>query len=177
MGLFNNDEKEARKQFKAQLDAQREQTAIGVTQQLTDQAQAFYDPQVSAMLLQNDARMLHWVKEDNVLYHANEKEVGLDEPFGFEQLAFLSDKRGEKGFCSSSAQTLRAIKLYIEKYGAEEKSKRLFNDVAGAYKITLLLSRADGKPQQLAKSQIIKTSGEFIKDPMNKKSDKFLGLF
>ena len=178
MGLFNNDEKEARKQFKAQLDLQRESSAMGVTQQLTDQATAFYDPQVSAMLLENNAAMLNWRHDAREnLKVLSEKDEGLIEPFGFEQLAFLSDKRGEKGFCASSAQTLRAIRLISDKYGMDDKVKRLFNDIAGAYQITLLLSRADGKPQQLAKSQIIKTSGEFIRDKGDKKGDKLFGLF
>ena len=178
MGLFNNDEKEQRKQFKAQLDAQRESSAMNVTQQLNDQATAFYDPQVSAMLLQNDAAMLDWRLDsrENVRV-LSEKDSGLLEPFGSEQLAFLSDKRGEKGFCANSAQTLRAIKLYMSKYGIDDKARRLFNDEAGAYQITLLLSRADGKPQQLAKSQIIKTSGEFIRDRGDGKGDKLFGLF
>ena len=99
------------------------------------------------------------------------------EPFGSEHLAFLNEKRGEKGFCANSAQTLRAIKLHMDKYGSDDKSKRLFNDVAGAYNITLLLSRSDGKPGQLAKSQIIKTSGEFIRDKKEGKGDKLFGLF
>lgn len=177
MGLFENDSKKQEKQFKAQLDNQKEQMQLGVHQQMSEQAQAIVDPQVSSMLLENTARMLNWVKEDDNWYLANERDLGLDEPFGFEQLAFLSDKRGEKSFCASSAQTLRAIKLHIAKYGADDKSRRLFNDISGAYQITLLLSRADGKPQQLAKSQIIKTSGEFIRDKSGDKKNKLFGMF
>jgi len=178
MALFNNQEKEMKRQFKAQIDAQNTSIEANVTQQMADQAHAVYDPQVSAMLLENKMKMLNWNENfDRGVLELNQEDNGLIEPFGAEQLAFLNDKRGEKGFCSSSAQTLRAIKLHMAKYGTEDRSKRLFNDIAGAYQVTILLSRADGKPQQLAKSQIIRTSGEFIRGNENNKNTKLFGLF
>ena len=165
---------------KQQVENQGYANNLGVVQQMNDQANVAYDPQVSAMLLDNDARMLDWVDdvEKNVRY-LSRNDSGMIEPFGFEQLGFLDGKAGQVGFCASSAQTLRAIKLHMQKYGPDSSGKRLFNDIAGAYQITLLLSRATGKPQQLAKSQIIRSTGEMFQynNPKDKKGDKLFGLF
>jgi hypothetical protein len=180
MGLFNSPEKRMLEMQKQQIDNQAYSNNMGVVQQMNDQASVAYDPQVSAMLLDNDARMLNWIDDfDKNVRRLDESERGMIEPFGFEQLGFLDGKSGQVGACASFAQTLRAIKLHMQKYGVDDSGKRLFNDLAGAYQITLLLSRATGKPQQLAKSQIIRSTGEVFQynNPKDRKGDKLFGLF
>jgi hypothetical protein len=180
MGLFNSPEKKMLQLQEKQVADQSYANNLGVVQQMNEQANVAYDPQVSAMLLDNDARMLNWVDDiDRNVRRLDDSDRGMIEPFGFEQLGFLDGKTGQVGACASFAQTLRAIKLHMQKYGADENGKRLFNDIAGAYQITLLLSRATGKPQQLAKSQIIRSTGEVFQynNPKDRKGDKLFGLF
>jgi hypothetical protein len=180
MGLFSNQDKEMKRQFKEQMSRQDESNEAQVAMQLNDRGNVAFEPQVSAMLLENDARMLDWREDyENNTRVLNPVDLGMNEPFGFEQLAFLDEHRGEKGFCGSSSQTLRAIRLHMAKYGSDDLGRRLFNDIAGAYQITLLLSRADGKPQKLAKSQYVESSSYIQRgvDGKGGKSEKLFGLF
>ena len=178
MGLFDNSKKEEERQFKEQLQRQDESNEANQSMQMAERGAIAFEPQVSAMLLKTGSKLLKWREdfENNILVLSDE-DLGLDEPFGDEQLAFLSDSRGEKSFCASASQTLRAIKLHRAKYGADDNGARLFNDISGAYKTTIVLSRADGKPQKLAKSQYVESSS-YIRRGVDdkKKSNKLFGF-
>jgi ATP-binding cassette subfamily B protein len=57
--VLNDDLRE--KQFKAQLDSQNASADVGLVQQMVEQGNVAYDPQVSALILECKRRFLPWV--------------------------------------------------------------------------------------------------------------------
>jgi len=63
LGLLQNTNKEEQRQFKEQLQRQDESNEANISMQMAERGAVAFEPQVSAMLLQNKAKLLNW-KED-----------------------------------------------------------------------------------------------------------------
>jgi hypothetical protein len=181
MGLFNNEAKEARKQFREQLDVQRDGADVGAIQQMNEQGNVAYDPQVSAMLLKQGDYFLDWlVDSERGVVKLNPKYKGFIEPGGMEPYSFLNEKNGDGEYLAEHDSVLTSILDYGDKYELDDNVRNSWNKLARKRMRFMNISRAlEGKAQQLAKSQIIKSSGSITRfnDPKEKKSDKLLGVF
>lgn len=178
MGLFNSAEKEERARFKAQLNAQQDANALGATQQLQDQAQAFYDPQVSSLILECERRYLPWKvnAEERTLYLPR-KYDGLKEPISRDDImSFLNDE--EKKIVWEGYELLDEYFTIGEKYGFVPNVVRAFNKTVGSIEHIAHVSRMGGKNVKAAKSQFVETNSAFSRyNDKGGKQDKLFGLF
>jgi hypothetical protein len=177
MGLFNNPEKEQRKQFAASLNAQRESTDTGVVQQMNEQGSVAFDPQVSGLILESERRYLPWRVdfEKNVLV-LPEKYRGLKEPYSRDDVkSFLSPE--EKKIVWEGYELLDQYFTVGEKYGWDDKTKRAFNKVVLSLEHPAHISRMDGKSVKASKSQYVESTADINRFNSVQRKEKFLGLF
>ena len=180
MGLFNSPEKQMVKLQKEQMDVENSKSDVGLVQQMQEQGAVAYDPQVSAMMLKEGDFFLPWkIDRDKGIMVLPKEYEGFIEPGGIEPYAFLNEKNGDGEFLNELDSNLTAILDYGEKYGIDHNVRNSFNKFARLRMRFLNNSRTlEGKPQQLAKSQIIKSSGQMTRFNNPKVSgEKFLGLF
>lgn len=172
MGLFGKKDNE----FEKQLAQQKEAMETGVAQQLMDPSNVAMDPQVSAMILRNGDHFLNYVQDSEGRLHLSKKYEGFVEPGGIEPYAFLSDKKNDGEFLNEFDNVLMSILDYGDKYSIDNNVRNAFNKIGRKRMRFINNSRAlEGRPQQLSKSQIIKSSGYVGRQPVEKK-DKFLGF-
>jgi len=180
MGLFNSPAKQMLKMQKNQIDVQAAQTDVGVVQQMQEQGNVAFDPQVSAMLLKDGDFFLPWkIDKENGIMYLPKKYGNFVEPGGIEPFAFLNEKNGDSEFLNEMDNVLTSILDYGEKYGIDDHVRNSFNKLARKRVRFLNNSRAlEGKPQQLSKSQIIKSTGQITRlNNPNERKNKVLGLF
>jgi len=180
MGLFNNNEKEMRKQFQAQADIESAKSDLGVFQQMQEQGSIAYDPQVSALILKQGDFFLKWNIDTKTGYFMLDKTYeGFVEPGGMEPFCFLNEKNGDGEFLNDIDSTLMSILDYGDKYSLDVNVRNSWNKIARKRMRYLNNSRTlEGKAQQLSKSQIIKSSGQITRfnNPKEDKKDKLFGV-
>jgi len=178
MGLFNNEAKEMKEQFKAQMNRQDEANETQVAMQMSERGAVAFEPQVSQLVLECNRRFLPWKPDyKNNTLTLPDKYVGLQEPFNEDDSkSFLTDE--EKLLLYDVDETLAEIFGYGDKYGFDDKILRLFNNIVFFRWSLLSGSRTTGKSVKAAKSQYVESSS-FIKRGVDKdgRSGKFLGLF
>ena len=165
---------------KNQIDVQAAQADIGVVQQMQEQGSVAFDPQVSAMLLKDGDFFLPWVIDhDKGIMVLPKRYEGFIEPGGSEPYSFLNEKNGDGEFLNEMDNVLTSILDYGEKYGIDDHVRNSFNKLARKRMRFLNNSRTlEGKAQQLAKSQIIKSTGQITRlNNPNEKKDKLFGVF
>lgn len=175
MGLFRSGEKEARKQFAAQLDAQNAGTDMALIQQMAEQGNVAYDPQVSALILECKRRFLPWKPDlkNNSLY-LPAKYSGLKEPMSSDDImSFLNDE--EKKIVSEGFLLLQEYFTIGEKYGFTDNVVRAFNSVVSGIESFAHVSRMDGKNVKVSKSQYVEGTSNVTRFNNPKKKNDFLG--
>ena len=180
MGLFNSPEKQMLKLQKNQIDVQAAQADVGVVQQMQEQGSVAFDPQVSAMLLKDGDFFLPWhIDREKNIMELPKKYEGFIEPGGIEPFAFLNEKNGDGEFLNEFDNVLTTLLDYGESFGIDLNIRNSFNKIARKRMRFLNNSRTlEGKAQQLAKSQIIKSTGQITRlNNPNEKKDKLFGVF
>ena len=180
MGLFESkEEKEQRKQFKAQLDAQRESNESNVLMDLSGKSLSVYEPQVSSEILRSERLFLPWQRnsERNCLVLPKKyADLGLLEPFGVDDSKSFLDSEGQK-LLLENEDNLQDIFRVGEKYGWDNATVRLFNSFVLNRWSLLGVSRTSGNSVKAAKTMNISSSSSIKRGVDDKKQDKFLGLF
>jgi len=178
MGLFeSSEEKNAKKQFNEQMNIQNDSNDFALAQQLNEQGRVAFEPQVSAMLLEQSKRFLPWkLDSKSGMLYLPEKYKGLNEPYGEEARGFLTDE--EKLLLYDIDANWIEIFNFGEKFGFDDNVIQLFNNMVNFRLSFLLGSRTTGKPQRLAKSFFVGSQSRIERGTPNKqKSEKLLGLF
>lgn len=178
MGLFSNDNKLAQKQFKEQLDTENARTDMGLIQQMAEQGNVAYDPQVSALILECNRRFLPWqpdIKNGTLFLPA--KYSGLKEPISPDDImSFLEGE--EKMIVAEGYMLLREYMRIGEKYGFTPNIVLAFNEVVNAIETFAHVSRMGGKNVKVSKSQYVEGSSMVTRfNNPKQKPEKFLGLF
>ena len=176
MGLFNNDAKEAKRQFHQQLDAQNASTDMGLIQQMAEQGNVAYDPQVSALILECNRKFLPWqpdVKNGTIFLPS--KYVGLKEPISPDDImSFLEGE--EKMIVAEGYLLLREYMRVGEKYGFTSNVVLAFNEVVNSIETFAHVSRMGGKNVKVSKSQYVEGSSTVARyNNPKEKPEKFLG--
>jgi len=177
MGLFNNEAKEQKKQFAAQLSVQKDSNDASVIQQMNDQGQVAYDPQVSGLLLECNRRFLPWKPDfkNNTLV-LPEKYAGLKEPYSIDDSrSFLNDE--ERKIVIDGYELLAEYLMIGEKYGFTPNLVRAWNQVVVTLEIFPHTSRMDGKSVKASKSQYVESNANVFRGQAEAPKQKFLGLF
>lgn len=179
MSLFNNENKIANRQFREQMIVQKDANDTSLTQQMIEQGNVAYDPQVSAMILESNRRFLNWEYDfKNGVRNLSKEDEGFIEPFGDEPLSFLDAKSGDIQLLNDFDACLVALYGYGEKYGKDDNVRRSFNNIARVRISMLNASRTTGKPAKLAKSQYVESSSRVSRlEDKGGGNQKFLGLF
>jgi len=178
MGLFNNDRKIQDKQFRAQLEAQRDANEVGTVQQLDEQGRVSYDPQVSALILECKRRFLPWVPDyENQTICLPKKYEGLKEPINPDDImSFLEDE--EKKIVWEGYELLDEYFTIGEKYGFAPNVVRAFNKVVNSIEHVAHVSRMTGKNVKVSKSQYVEGSSNITRfNNPKQKGEKLFGIF
>jgi len=175
VGLFGNKNTD----FEKQLQHETSKIETGIAQQMMDPSNVAMDPQVSAMILRNgDFFLQYHIDKETGDFILDKKYEGFVEPGGIDPYAFLSEKKGDGEFLNDLDNVLTSILDYGNKYGIDDNVRNAFNKLARKRIRFLNNSRTlEGRPQQLAKSQIIRaTGGVYRETGQGQKRDKFLGF-
>ena len=160
MGLFGQKiDRDLAVQLKAQKDLQAEQVDSQIASIPLNNPNVALDPQVSALLLQSNERMLLWVfdPETNSLRKAKKHQC-LVEPKMEETTAFLPNDPNSSGLVNDIDANLSDILQYMEKFGYDENSVNLFNKISRFRRSLVGNTRLHGQLAKLSKSQIAQTS-------------------
>ena len=181
LGLGNSQEKTEQRRFDQQMAAQAEANDGSLAMAMHDPNSVAYDPQVSAMILEQKSRMLHWLIK---VVNRNGKEIPYlelssehrryKEPRGEEPFSFLSEDE-ERKLYNQFDGTLSTILTTADKYNLN--LSLCFNDIVNKEQGFLSGSRTTGKPGKLAKSQFVESKANISREIIGakKKEGGFLG--
>ena len=175
MGLFGNRNTD----FEKQLQNENNKMETGIAQQMMDPSNVAMDPQVSAMILRNGDFFLEYkIDKNSGSLILDSKYENFVEPGGIDPYAFLSEKKGDGEFLNEMDNVLTSVLDFGDKYKIDNNVRSAFNKIARKRLRFLNNSRTlEGRPQQLAKSQIIRATGGVYRDNgAAPKKDKFLGF-
>jgi len=177
MGLFRNEAKEQKAQFASQIALQKDANDNTMVQQMTDQGNIAYDPQVSGLLLECNRRFLPWkpdFKNNTLVLDAKYK--GLKEPMNQDDAkSFLSPE--EKKIVWDGYELLAEYFSIGEQYGWADNLIRAFNRAVFTIENPSHTSRMDGKSVKASKSQYVESRADVFRGQGVPAKDKFLGLF
>ena len=172
--MFGGNDAIAKRQLQVQEESQAQDYEAKMSQQMFDPNKVGLDSQVSALILEMNARFLKYdVDYDNRQLLCKEKFSFL-EPWGEESRCFLEGNNPK--IVALIDMLLSEEHSYSGKY--DEDLSKSFNEVVRVRQSILNLSRATGKAAKVAKSQYVESSANIRRDLVSgqKKSKGMLGL-